>query len=310
MEIQWFPGHMNRTIREIKENINKVDVVIEILDSRVPYSSSNPVISEIIEDKPRLIVLNKSDLCDPLVTEKWIEYYKQIPNTNVIEVSSKTFFNLNKISDFCISLCKNEKWFYRREVRGMIVGIPNVGKSTIINALSKKSKVITGNMPGVTRNMTRITVSDKFQLYDTPGVLWHKFDDETSGINLAALGSIKESILDLYSITLRILEYLLKKYPNLIKDRYNIIEEYKNLDDLILAIGKKRGCLLPGGIVDIDKAVSIILKELKEGRIGLISLEEPEDLMLRQELVNFKKLEKEQKIKERELKKNNKGKKK
>lgn len=305
MQIQWFPGHMNKTINIIKETLTKVDVVIEILDARVPVSSSNPMIKELIGDKPRLVVLNKNDLSDPIVTKRWMEYFKGLEHTMPVEVSSRTFYNLDSISKVCKELCKNAKWIDRREVRGMVVGIPNVGKSTIINALSGKKKVAVGNKPGLTRNLQRINITNSLQIYDTPGILWPKFEDKTVGYNLAALGSIKDTILDLIDISRSALDYFIKRYPDRIKERYNIDNLPDDSYDLLSLIGKKRGCLQTGGVIDLDRAVSFFLKDLRDGKLGLISLEEPEDMEKRIELALEEKLIREEKIRMRDEKKKN-----
>ena len=305
MQIQWFPGHMNKTIHMIKENLGKVDVIIEILDARVPLSSSNPLITEIIGDKPRLIVLNKSDLSDPDVTNRWLEYFRTMDHTLPVKVSSKTYDNLDSISMVCKDLCHDAKWINRREVRGMVVGIPNVGKSTIINALSGKKKVAVGNKPGLTRNLQRINITNSLQIYDTPGILWPKFEDRIVGYNLAALGSIKDTILDLVSISRAALDYFIKRYPDRLIMRYNLdkvdIDSYKLLEQ----IGKKRGCLQTGGVIDIDRAVAFFLKDLRDGKLGLISLEEPEDMEERIELANIEKLKRDEKKRLKDLKKKN-----
>lgn len=305
MQIQWFPGHMNKTINIIKETLPKVDVIIEILDARVPVSSSNPMIKELIGNKPRLVVLNKSDLSDPEITIRWMEYFKSLENTQAVKVSSKTFDNLDSISKVCKELCKDSKWIERREVRGMVVGIPNVGKSTIINALSGKKKAAVGNKPGLTRNLQRINITNSLQIYDTPGILWPKFEDRVVGYNLAALGSIKDTILDLVAISRAALDYFIIKYPDRLKQRYNIEELVTDSYELLQVIGKKRGCLQTGGIIDLDRAVAFFLKDLRDGKLGLISLEEPEDLEERVKIAEQEKHLREEKLKERESKKKN-----
>lgn len=305
MQIQWFPGHMNKTINIIKDTLSKVDVIIEILDARVPVSSSNPMIKELIGDKPRLVVLNKNDLSDPEITERWMDYFKTLDNTLAVKVSSKTFENLDSVAKVCKELCSGAKWIDRREVRGMVVGIPNVGKSTIINALSGKKKVAVGNKPGLTRNLQRINITNSLQIYDTPGILWPKFEDKVVGYNLAALGSIKDTILDLVAISRSALDYFIKRYPDRVKDRYNIEDLGTDSYELLLLIGKKRGCLQTGGIIDIDRAVAFFLKDLRDGKLGLISLEEPEDLEWRVIAAKEEKRIRDEKLKERELKKKN-----
>lgn len=305
MQIQWFPGHMNKTKHMIKDNLSKVDVIIEILDARVPVSSSNPMITELIGDKPRLVVLNKSDLSDPEVTENWMDYYRQLEHTLPVQVSSKTMYNLDSISKVCKELCKDAKWIERREVRGMVVGIPNVGKSTIINALSGKKKVAVGNKPGLTRNLQRINITDSLQIYDTPGILWPKFEDRIVGYNLAALGSIKDTILDLVDIGRAALDYFIKRYPDRLKERYNIDRLSEDSYELLTEIGVKRGCLQAKGIIDLERAVTFFLKDLRDGKLGLISLEEPQDLEERIRIAEEEKRIREEKKKEKELRKKN-----
>lgn len=305
MQIQWFPGHMHKTINIIKETLGKVDVIIEILDARVPISSSNPMITELIGDKPRLVVLNKCDLSDPEITNRWMKYFESFDQTLPVQVSSKTFFNLDSISKVCKELCKEAKWIDRREVRGMVVGIPNVGKSTIINALSGEKKVAVGNRPGLTRNLQRINITNSLQIYDTPGILWPKFEDKIVGYNLAALGSIKDTILDLVAISRSALDYFIIRYPERIKERYNIEILPEDSYDLLQLIGKKRGCLQTGGVIDLDRAVAFFLKDLRDGKLGLISLEEPEDMEERNRIAIEEKFLRDEKLKAREEKKKN-----
>ncbi len=306
MQIQWFPGHMNKSINIIKETLGKVDVIIEILDARIPVSSSNPMIPELIGNKPRLIVLNKNDLADPEITEKWMNYYKNLDHTMPVKVSSKTLENLENISVACNELCKDSKWINRREVRGMIVGIPNVGKSTIINALSGKKKVAVGNKPGLTRDLQRINVTEKFQIYDTPGILWPKFEDKVAGYNLAALGSIKDTILDLNGIACKTLEILISKYPERLTERYNFDELPEEPHEVLNLIGIKRGCLQSRGIIDIDRAVNFFLKDLRDGKLGLITLEEPSELLERERQTLEEREKRELKLKLKQEKKRNK----
>jgi len=274
--IQWFPGHMHKTRKLIKENLKKVDVIIEILDARVPVSSSNPIIDELTGDKPRVVVLNKSDLADKKVTDMWKVYFKSLGDNRLpVEVSSKTKENLNAIVKGCKTLCQGAKWIDRRPVRAMIVGIPNVGKSTVINALAGRKKAIVGNKPGVTRDMQRLNISDSLQIYDTPGILWPKFEDQDIGFKLALLGSIKDSILILDEISMKGLEYMVQYYPERIKDRYKIDTLPDDTVELIELIGKKRGCLISGGAIDYEKAINLFLLDLRSGKLGRFSLEIP-----------------------------------
>jgi len=303
MQIQWFPGHMNKTINIIKDTLTKVDVIIEILDARVPVSSSNPMITELIGNKPRLVVLNKFDLADPDTTDRWMEYFRNLEHTLPVKVSSKTGYNLDSISKVCKELCHGAKWIDRREVRGMVVGIPNVGKSTIINALSGKKKVAVGNKPGLTRDLQRINITNSLQIYDTPGILWPKFEDKIVGYNLAALGSIKDTILDLVAVSRHAIEYLQLRYSDRLVARYNFDELSDDSYEILLQIGKKRGCLQTGGIIDIDRAVAFFLKDLRDGKLGLLSLEEPADMIKREEIAKEEKFKREEKLRLKKEKK-------
>lgn len=274
--IQWYPGHMVKTRRLIQENLKKVDVIIEILDARIPVSSSNPIIDELTGDKPRLVVLNKSDLADKNITELWKKHFRSLGDNRLpVEVSSKTKHNLKSIVSGCRTLCKGAKWENRRPVRAMIVGIPNVGKSTVINALAGRKKAAVGNKPGLTKDMTRLNVSDSLQIYDTPGILWPKFEDQDIGFKLALLGSIKDSILILDEISMKGLEYMIQYYPERIRDRYKIDDIPDDTVQLIELIGKKRGCLIAGGAIDYEKAINLFLLDLRGGKLGTFSLETP-----------------------------------
>ncbi|MBI9099147.1 MAG: ribosome biogenesis GTPase YlqF [Spirochaetaceae bacterium] len=274
--IQWYPGHMVKTRRLITENLKKVDVIIEILDARIPVSSSNPVIDELTGDKPRVVVLNKADLADQNITELWKKYYKTLGKNRLpVAVSSITKENLGSIVNGCKSLCSGAKWLSRRPVRAMIVGIPNVGKSTVINALAGKKKAAVGNKPGLTKEMQRLNISDSFQIYDTPGILWPKFEDQDIGYKLALLGSIKDSILILDEISIKGLEFMVQYYPERIKKRYNVDEVPEDTTELIELIGKRRGCLISGGAIDYEKAINLFLLDLRSGKLGRFSLETP-----------------------------------
>ncbi len=208
MAIQWFPGHMTKTKKIIKENLKKVDMVIEILDARAPLASRNPLLDELTEGKPRLILLNKADLADPSVTEQWIRYFQSSGNTAALSVNSKNAKSLKSVPGECRKLCREKKWINRRPVKAMIVGIPNVGKSTVINTLAGKKKAQAANQPGVTKDMQRVPVSRELQIFDTPGLLWHKFEDQIVGMKLASLGSIRDAILHLDDIAYACVGYL------------------------------------------------------------------------------------------------------
>jgi len=288
MSIQWFPGHMTRTKKLILENLKKVDMIIEVLDARAPLASRNPLLETLTKGKPRLILLNKADLADASMTEKWIRKLSQGDIVKAVKVNSKNVRSLKSISQECKYLCRGKKWVNRRPVVTMIVGIPNVGKSTVINTLAGKKKAAAANKPGVTQNMQRVPVSRDLLILDTPGILWHKFDDQLVGMKLAILGSIKDAILNLDQIALGALGYISKIYPQSFIDRYKLTaggkepilcEEISRLEAHILLemIAKSRGLLLSGGGYDLERASRLFLKEFRDGILGRISLEEPDD---------------------------------
>ncbi|MDA3958982.1 ribosome biogenesis GTPase YlqF [Oceanispirochaeta sp.] len=288
MSIQWFPGHMTRTKKLILENLKKVDMVIEILDARAPLASRNPLLEELTREKPRLILLNKADLADPVVTKLWIE---KLTNGNIIKavsVNSRNIRTLKTVPQECKNLCRDKKWVSRRPVRTMIVGIPNVGKSTVINTLAGKRKAQAANKPGVTKDIQHIPVSRELQVLDTPGILWHKFDDQLVGLKLAALGSIKDAVLLLDQIALGVLGFMRICYPEILIKRYKLkngqedlysSEEVKSVEPHVLLemIARNRGLLLPGGDSDIERTARMFLKELRDGIIGQVSLEQSSD---------------------------------
>ncbi len=288
MSIQWFPGHMTRTKKLINENLKKVDMVIEILDARAPLASRNPLLAELTKDKPRLILLNKSDLADPARTEQWIRFLSEGSTVKAVSVNSKNKKTLKHVPKECKALCKGKKWVNRRPVRAMIVGIPNVGKSTVINTLAGKKKAAASNKPGVTRDAQHVPVSREIQILDTPGILWHKFDDQLVGLKLAALGSIKDAVLLVDEIALEVLKFLSRTYPEALVRRYKLTgrgdepltaEKLKAMDvhDLMDQIAERRGLLVAGGTADKERAARLIIKELRDGIIDRITLEEPED---------------------------------
>lgn len=275
MQVQWFPGHMAKAGREIRESLNKVDIVIEILDARVPLSSQNPLLRKITSHKKRILLLNKSDLADPKATRSWLDFFSKEDDTLPLAVSARDKKSLNEITKKAGQLCSGARWMGRRPVRAMILGVPNVGKSTLINALAGRKKAGVANLPGFTQNMQRFDVGKGLQIFDTPGMLWPKFDDMNSGFYLAALGSIKDTILPMDRIAQFTMDYLRKSYPHLLRSRFSLDELKEDSSLIIDDIGKKRGCLMSGGIVDREKTSFLILKELREGKIGRVSLEKP-----------------------------------
>lgn len=280
MSINWYPGHMAKARREIEESIKLVDVVIEIVDARIPKSSRNPVLNEIISGKPRVIVLNKADLANRNETKKWIEHFKKY-NQVAIEVNSNQGIGVkdvvNATYDFMSEMLKKkeEKGQVGASVKAMIVGIPNVGKSTFINKIAGKSTAATGNKPGVTKKNQWVRLNDKIQLLDTPGVLWPKFEDEITARHLAYIGTIKDTILDVEELALHLIEELLVCDKEKLFERYKISDdfEYEMPVEVMEEIGRKRGCLVRGGEIDYTKVANILLDEFRCGKIGNITLE-------------------------------------
>ena len=277
MPIQWFPGHMTKAFKQIKESLLKTDVVIEILDARIPGASRNPMIEEIVADKPSVIVLNKSDLGDPAVMKKWENYFKG-ENREAVQVSAVTGKNINGIIEKSRNLCAEDEWYGKRAVRVMIIGVPNVGKSAIINYLAGRKKQDVSNRPGVTRNVQKIKLTDRLHLVDTPGVLWHKFEDQSVGEKLAILGSINDAILFREDIAMKGIEIMARYYPDRLAERYKLKDDdlSRPADELLSIIDRKRCCLVKGGTVDTDKASRIVLTEIRDGKLGGICLEVPE----------------------------------
>ncbi|WP_216828007.1 ribosome biogenesis GTPase YlqF [Alkalihalobacterium elongatum] len=280
MTIQWFPGHMAKARREVTEKLKLIDVVIELLDARVPMSSRNPMIDEIVAHKPRLVLLNKADLADPRVTDEWKNYFTK-QDVKVLSIDSQSGRGVSAISPSCKELATPllEKMKARgmkpRAIRAMILGIPNVGKSTLINRLAVKKIAKTGDRPGVTKQQQWIKVGNEMELLDTPGILWPKFEDQAIGFRLAATGAIKDELLDFQDVALFVLNYLKDRYEGQVKERFKLDEIPTEGLQLFDEIGKKRGFLQSGGYIDYDKTAEVILRELRSGKIGRITLETP-----------------------------------
>ena len=278
--INWYPGHMAKTKRLISENLNLIDVVYEVIDARMPYSSKIKDVDNYIKDKPRILIMTKIDLCDMSETKKWIKYYEEkgykVFTTNLENNPNlKQLFNMTEE----IMVEKNEsrenKGMSKRKTRVLVVGIPNAGKSTLINRLVGKKVSSVGNKPGVTKQLNWIRISDNLELLDSPGILWPKLDEELVAYNLASLTAIKEEVLPISNVVLYILKTLYNYYPEKLKDRYSIEEEVTddNYEDVLITIGKKRGCLIRGGEVDYDKVYTIVLNDIKNGLIKEITFD-------------------------------------
>lgn len=283
--INWFPGHMAKTRRKLKEDLNLVDIVAEIIDARIPISSRNPEIDSIISNKPRFIILNKSDLADNLQTIKWQQYYKSmsIPSIKLDSMKNKAIPEFHKICKLILN-DKIQKWNLKgmkgKNIKVMIVGIPNVGKSTIINNLTKKKRAKTENKPGVTRSNQWFSINNGLELLDTPGVLWPKFESQAVAQNLAFTGAIKDSILDYEDLAFNFIKILISKYPESLIKRFNIsLSDFEDPNIIIESIGKKRGILISGGNIDTEKTSQIIINEFKSGKLGQITLESVDDII-------------------------------
>ncbi|HHV95526.1 MAG TPA: ribosome biogenesis GTPase YlqF [Clostridiaceae bacterium] len=280
--IQWFPGHMAKTKRLISENLKLVDVVIELLDARIPFSSKNPEIDTLIKNKPKVTVFNKSDLADEKMSFAWSDFYKSQGHSVVLINSIKGTgidqlkLKLKELAEDKIER-KRSKGVLYRPIRTMIVGIPNVGKSSLINKIAGRSKAETGDKPGVTRQKQWIRLDRGIEMLDTPGILWPKFDDKKIGYNLAITGAIKDDILDIVEVASVLMEFLKAEYPHLLKERYKL-DELESLNkgyEILEVCAKKRGCLIRGGEVDFNRIAVIVLDEFRGGKIGRITLEKP-----------------------------------
>ncbi|NLM13196.1 MAG: ribosome biogenesis GTPase YlqF [Epulopiscium sp.] len=284
MNIQWYPGHMTKTRRLITENLKLVDIVIELVDARIPFSSKNPDIEELARNKPRILVMNKSDLADPNTTSRWISWFAQ-KGYGVITVNSINGKGISEVDKTARELLKErierdkQRGRIFRPIRAMVVGIPNVGKSTFINKLVGKSSAKTGDRPGVTKGKQWIKIKKDFELLDTPGILWPKFEDMNVGMKLAFTGAIKQEILDTHTLSLELLKFLSNKFPETLETRYKLTDiEAKTPMELLTEIGQKRGFLVSGGEVDYSRTALAVLDELRTGKLGNITLESPEEI--------------------------------
>ena len=280
--IQWFPGHMHKARKEIEEVVPQIDVIIEVLDARIPFSSENPLISSIRGEKPCVKVLNKRDLADPELTQLWIDHFEKEKGVKAMAVTTSNPQEVHKIMELCRKLAPHREAM-GKNIRTMIMGIPNVGKSTIINTLAGRTIAQTGNQPAVTRRQQRINLQNGIVLSDTPGILWPKVENPHSGFRLAATGAVKDTAMEYEEVAFYTVEYLAKQYPDLLKERYQLEELPETEIELMEAIGAKRGCLRSGGRVDLHKASEILLHELRSGTLGQVTLELPE--MITQELI-------------------------
>lgn len=300
MAIQWFPGHMHKAHKQIKEVLPQVDIIIEVVDARIPYSSENPLISHIREKTPCIKVLNKSDLADPDITAQWITYFEQQQDIKALAITTSKPEQVHQITKLCEQMLPN-RLSQDKQIRAMIMGIPNVGKSTIINILADRIIAKTGNEPAVTKQQQRIRLPSGIMLSDTPGFLWPKIENANSGYRLAVTGAIKDTAIEYEDIAYYAADYLLKAYPERLKERYQLETLPQSDHELMEAIAQRRGCLRAGGHFDIYKVSTILLNELRSGALGPISVETPE--MAAKEKIEVEKLMVEQAEKKAEKKK-------
>lgn len=278
--INWFPGHMAKARREIGEKLTLVDLVIELKDARIPYASTNPMIDDIVGNKPRLILLCKSSLADKEVTQQWISYYKE-QGILALDIDSIAGYHIKDIYSYATLALKDvfakrkERQITSKTIKAIILGIPNVGKSTLINALAKRKATVVGDRPGVTKNQTWIKITNDLYLLDTPGILWPKFEDQSVAIRLAMCGAIKDDILDINALVLASIAYIVDLYPMALKDRYRV-DIVEDLEQIQQQIGKNRGFLSKGGAVDLERTNRMFLNELRGMKIGAMSYERPD----------------------------------
>lgn len=283
MQIQWFPGHMAKAKRQVEEKMKMVDVVLELLDARLPMSSRNPLIDRLVGQKPRLVLFTKTDLADSAATHAWVAHFDRL-GLDVLPVDATTGKGVVQIPKRCETLLADKfatlarKGIRTRRIRAMILGIPNVGKSTLINRLAKRNAAQTGDRPGVTKGQQWIRIGNALELLDTPGILWPKFEDPQVALRLAASGAIREEILPLEEVASFALQYMAHRYPDLLQARYGIAPDKMGEGTRLLEeVGRRRGCMRKGGEVNVEKAAELVVHEIRSGRIGRISLEHPND---------------------------------
>ena len=281
MHFQWYPGHMTKAKRMMQEDIKLIDLVVELVDARIPISSRNPDIDELGKNKARLILLNKSDLAEEKQNDAWVEYFKN-KGFSVVKVNSRKGGGMKSIQGVIQEACKEKmerdrkRGILNRPVRAMVVGIPNVGKSTFINAFAGKACAKTGNKPGVTKGKQWIRLNKNVELLDTPGILWPKFEDQTVGLRLAFIGSIKDDLINVEELATELIQFLKQKYTGILAEKYSI-EEVEDPYKCLQSIAESRHCLLKGNELDTVKAATLLIDEFRNGRLGRLTLEFPED---------------------------------
>lgn len=281
MNIQWYPGHMTKAKRQMQEDLKLIDLIIELVDARVPLSSRNPDIDQLGQNKSRLILLNKADLADERQNEAWKEYF-QSKGFYVVKVDSRNGAGMKTIQNVIQEACKEKierdrrRGIKNRPIRAMVAGIPNVGKSTFINTFAGKACAKTGNKPGVTKGKQWIRLNKNVELLDTPGILWPKFEDQTVGLRLAFIGSIKDEILQTEELASELVKFLNQSYPGVLEEKYTIESSEDNYE-VLRRIAESRHCLVRGSELDVEKAAAILLDDFRNGRLGRLTLELPEE---------------------------------
>lgn len=283
MAINWFPGHMNRARNQIEEAMPDIDLIVEVLDSRLPYSSTNPLVDELRAGKPCIKVLNKDDLSDPKITKLWIKHFEKQENTHALALVAEDHKQSQKLIQMIKDIV-NQSEDKKTNIRVMIMGIPNVGKSTLINSLAGRYIANTGDEPAVTKRQQMIDLKNGVVLSDTPGILWPKFENFHSGYRLATSGAIKNTAMEYEDVAMYALEYLAKAYPDALKARYKLDVLPESGEGLLDMVARKRGCIRSGGRVDLHKAGEIVLHDYRSSKIGLLSLETPE-MMVAEEII-------------------------
>ena len=282
MNYQWYPGHMTKAKRMMQENIKLIDLIIEVVDARIPVSSRNPDIDELGKNKARLILLNKSDLADERQNEKWTQHFTE-KGFFVVKANSKSGAGIRQVLPVIMEACKEKierdrkRGIQNRPVRAMVVGIPNVGKSTFINALAGKACAKTGNKPGVTKGKQWIRLNKQVELLDTPGILWPKFEDQEVGLRLAFIGSIKDEILNTEELAAELIKFLNANYPGVLEEKYGV-EPSDDAYVLLAGIARSRNCLLKGSELDTEKAALLLLDDFRNGKLGRLTLEYPQEV--------------------------------
>ena len=281
MNFQWYPGHMTKAKRQMQEDIKLIDLVIELVDARIPLSSRNPDIDELGKNKYRLILMNKADLADRKATEQWSAFFKK-KGYYVVSLDARSKNGMKSITEIIMEACKEKmerdrkRGIKNRPVRAMVVGIPNVGKSTFINSYAGKACAKTGNKPGVTKGKQWIRLNKNVELLDTPGILWPKFEDQTVGLRLAFIGSIKDEILQTEELASELVKFLNQSYPGVLEEKYTIESSEDNYE-VLRRIAESRHCLVRGSELDVEKAAAILLDDFRNGRLGRLTLELPEE---------------------------------